>query len=41
MIGGGFALYFWETLQGSSVELSRTVVVNVLVMCEIVYLFLY
>jgi magnesium-transporting ATPase (P-type) len=39
MIGGGFALYFWETMQGSSVELSRTVVVNVLVMCEIVYLF--
>jgi len=39
MIAGGFALYFWETLQGSSVELSRTVVVNVLVMCEIVYLF--
>jgi len=39
MIGGGFALYFWETLQGSSVELSRTVVVNVLVMCGIVYLF--
>ena len=39
MISGGFALYFWETLQGSSVELSRTVVVNVLVMCEIVYLF--
>lgn len=39
MIGGGFALYFWETLQGSSVELGRTVVVNVLVMCEIVYLF--
>ncbi len=39
MISGGFALYFWETLQGSSVELGRTVVVNVLVMCEIVYLF--
>lgn len=39
MIAGGFALYFWETMQGSSVELSRTVVVNVLVMCEIVYLF--
>jgi len=38
MISGGFALYFWETLQGSSVELSRTVVVNVLVMFEIVYL---
>ncbi|PXX11416.1 P-type E1-E2 ATPase [Nitrosomonas ureae] len=39
MISGGFALYIWETLQGSSVELSRTVVVNTLVMCEIVYLF--
>ncbi|SEG12102.1 cation-transporting P-type ATPase [Nitrosomonas ureae] len=39
MISGGFALYIWETLQGSSVELSRTVVVNALVMCEIVYLF--
>lgn len=39
MIGGGFALYFWEMTQGSSVELGRTVVVNALVMCEIVYLF--
>lgn len=39
MIGGGFALYFWEIMQGSSVELSRTVVVNVLVMSQIVYLF--
>lgn len=39
MICGGFALYFWETAQGSSVETGRTVVVNVLVMCEIVYLF--
>lgn len=39
MLGGGFALYFWEITQGSSVELGRTVVVNVLVMCEIVYLF--
>lgn len=39
MIAGSFALYFWEIMQGSSVELSRTVVVNVLVMCEIVYLF--
>lgn len=39
MISGSFALYSWEILQGSSVELSRTVVVNVLVMCEIVYLF--
>ncbi|MER0169188.1 MAG: cation-transporting P-type ATPase [Nitrosomonas sp.] len=39
MIGGSFALYFWELAQGSSVELGRTVVVNVLVLCEIVYLF--
>lgn len=39
MICGGFALYLWETQEGSSVELGRTVVVNVLVMCEIVYLF--
>ncbi|QOJ24488.1 MAG: cation-transporting P-type ATPase [Gammaproteobacteria bacterium] len=39
MIGGSFTLYFWELAQGSSVELSRTVVVNVLVMYEIVYLF--
>ncbi len=39
MISGGFALYIWETIQGSSVEWSRTVVVNTLVMCEIVYLF--
>jgi magnesium-transporting ATPase (P-type) len=39
MMGGSFALYFWELAQGSSVELGRTVVVNVLVLCEIVYLF--
>lgn len=39
MICGGFALYLWEIQEGSSVELGRTVVVNVLVMCEIVYLF--
>ncbi len=39
MVSGGFALYFWEIRQGSSVELSRTVVVNVLVMGQIVYLF--
>ncbi len=39
MIGGSFTLYFWELAQGSSVELGRTVVVNVVVMYEIVYLF--
>lgn len=39
MMGGGFALYFWETMQGASIELSRTVVVNMLVMGQIVYLF--
>ena len=39
MIGGVFTLYFWETMQGASIELARTVVVNVLVMCGIVYLF--
>ena len=39
MMGGGFALYFWEIMQGSSIELSRTVVVNALVMGQIVYLF--
>ena len=39
MMGGGFALYFWEIKQGTSIELSRTVVVNVLVMGQIVYLF--
>jgi magnesium-transporting ATPase (P-type) len=39
MIGGGFALYFWEIMQGSSVAFSRTVVVNALVMAQIVYLF--
>lgn len=39
MMGGGFALYFWEIMQGASIELSRTVVVNVLVMGQIVYLF--
>ena len=39
MMGGSFALYFWETMQGASIELSRTVVVNMLVMGQIVYLF--
>jgi magnesium-transporting ATPase (P-type) len=39
MIGGGFAFYFWEIQQGSSVELSRTVVVNILVLSQIAYLF--
>jgi len=39
MIGGSFTLYFWELAQGSSVEFGRTVVVNVLVLCEITYLF--
>ena len=39
MMGGVFTLYFWETVQGASIELARTVVVNVLVMCGIVYLF--
>ncbi|AEJ02896.1 ATPase, P-type (transporting), HAD superfamily, subfamily IC [Nitrosomonas sp. Is79A3] len=39
MIGGSLSLYLWETMNGSSVELGRTVVVNVLVMFEIVYLF--
>lgn len=39
MIGGVFALYLWEIWQGASVELARTVVVNVLVMCGIAYLF--
>lgn len=39
MMGGVFTLYLWETVQGASIELARTVVVNVLVMCGIVYLF--
>lgn len=39
MMGGGFALYFLEIEQGTSIELSRTVVVNALVMGQIVYLF--
>ena len=39
MIGGSFTLYYWELAQGSSVELGRTVVVNVVVIYEIVYLF--
>ncbi|WP_292993750.1 cation-transporting P-type ATPase [Nitrosomonas sp.] len=39
MMSGVFTLYFWETVQGASIELARTVVVNVLVMCGIVYLF--
>ncbi|UJP06032.1 MAG: HAD-IC family P-type ATPase [Nitrosomonas sp.] len=39
MIAGGFSLYFWEIVQGGSIESGRTVVVNTLVMCEIFYLF--
>lgn len=39
MIAGGFALYFWEISQGATIELARTVMVNVLVVCEIFYLF--
>jgi len=39
MIGGGFGLYFFEIMQGFSIESSRTVVVNVLVMGQIVYLY--
>lgn len=39
MIGGGFGLTMWETMQGSSIEFSRTVLVNLFVVCEILYLF--
>lgn len=38
MIGGGMAMYFWEIHQGSSIALSRTAVVNMLVISQIVYL---
>ena len=36
---GTFGLFLWERDQGSSIELSRTVAVNTLVMFEIFYLF--
>ncbi|MGZ0018446.1 cation-transporting P-type ATPase [Nitrosomonas sp. wSCUT-2] len=39
MISGGLGLTMWETMQGSSIEFSRTVLVNLFVFCEILYLF--
>lgn len=39
MIGGGLGLFMWETMHGSSIEFSRTVLVNLFVFCEILYLF--
>ena len=39
LTGGSFGLFLWESARGASIEESRTVAVNALVMGEIVYLF--
>jgi len=39
MIGASFAAYEWELMRGSSLETARTAAVNMLVLCELVYLF--
>lgn len=39
MMGGTMGLFLWEMAQGSSIEYSRTIAVNTLVMFEIFYLF--
>jgi magnesium-transporting ATPase (P-type) len=39
MIAVAFMVYEWELARGSSIELARTAVVNVLVIAELVYLF--
>ena len=38
LTSSGMALFFWEITQGSSVDVSRTIVVNAMVMGEIFYL---
>ncbi len=39
LLAGTFGLFWWEREQGASIEYSRTVAVNTLVMFEIFYLF--
>ncbi|WP_303903928.1 cation-translocating P-type ATPase [Thiohalomonas denitrificans] len=39
LVGAVFGLFLWETRQGESVEVARTLAVNMLVAGEIVYLF--
>ena len=39
LVSGSLGLFLWEQAQGASIEASRTVAVNTLVMGEIVYLF--
>jgi hypothetical protein len=39
LVAGSLALFQWEIERGASLELARTVAVNVLVMGEVVYLF--
>ncbi len=39
LMGGTFGLFLWEMEQGASIEHSRTVAVNTLIMFEIFYLF--
>ena len=39
MVAGSLGLYLWESARGLPIEVARTVAVNTLVTCEIVYLF--
>jgi len=39
LVAGTFSLFLWEESRGASPELARTVAVNTLVMCQILYLF--
>ena len=39
LVTGTFGLFFWERLQGESIEVARTIAVNTLVMFEIFYVF--
>ena len=39
MMGAAFWVYHWELSRGSSIEVARTAVVNMLVLGEMVYLF--
>jgi len=39
LVTGTFGLFFWERLQGVSIEIARTIAVNTLVMFEIFYVF--
>lgn len=38
MTGSAFFLFEWETMRGSGIDIARTVIVNVVVVCDIFYL---